>query len=64
MYINLLIVEEAKAIVGWEGIRHIIRMEDHHRTEAQTDPSESKTVLDTLSDDDLIVLKVCCLSIT
>ncbi|KAK3870334.1 hypothetical protein Pcinc_024432 [Petrolisthes cinctipes] len=58
VYINLLIVEEAKAIVGWEGIRDIIRLEDHHRSEVQNDPGESKTVLDTLSNDDLIVLKL------
>lgn len=59
VYVNLLIVEEAKAIVGWEGIRDQIRMEDHRRGETTNDPQETKTPLENLTEEDLVILKVC-----
>ncbi|XP_071520765.1 acyl-coenzyme A diphosphatase FITM2 [Panulirus ornatus] len=58
VYINLLIVEEAKAIVGWEGIRDQIRIEDHKRGEVQSDASEDKTPLEGLSAEDMVTLKM------
>ncbi|KAG7165069.1 acyl-coenzyme A diphosphatase FITM2-like [Homarus americanus] len=58
VYINLFIVEEAKAIVGWEGIRDQIRIEDHNRGESQSDPNENKTPLEGLTGDEMCVLKM------
>lgn len=52
-------MEEAKAIVCWEGIRDQIRLEDHRRGEVTNDPQEKKTPLENLSDEDLVILKVC-----
>ncbi|MPC28964.1 acyl-coenzyme A diphosphatase FITM2-like [Portunus trituberculatus] len=57
VYINLFILEEAKTIDGWEGIRDQIRMEDHHRGEVQN-PGETKTVLDSLTPYDMAILKM------
>ncbi|RXG57940.1 FIT family protein [Armadillidium vulgare] len=56
VYINLLLVEEAKAIVGWEGIRDLLRVEEHGRMEGCAD-GEDKTTLSALSQKDLVVLK-------
>lgn len=58
VYINLFILEEARTIDGWEGIREQIRLEDHHRGEAQNDPGESKTTLEGLTPYDMAILKV------
>ncbi|XP_042855303.1 acyl-coenzyme A diphosphatase FITM2-like [Penaeus japonicus] len=58
VYVNLLIVEEAKAIVCWEGIRDQIRLEDHRRGEVTNDPQEKKTPLENLSEEDLVILKL------
>lgn len=58
VYINLFILEEAKTIEGWEGIREQIRLEDHYRGEAQSDPGESKTPLESLTHYDMAILKV------
>nr|XP_045625244.1 acyl-coenzyme A diphosphatase FITM2-like [Procambarus clarkii] len=58
VYINLFIVEEAKAIVGWEGIRDQIRIERHNRGESQIDPNENKTPLESLSEEEMVVLKL------
>ena len=55
VYINLLLVEEAKAILGWEGIRDLLRIEEHKRSEGE---NEDKTVLSVLSLKDLSTLKV------
>lgn len=58
VYINLFILEEARTIDGWEGIREQIRLEDHHRGEAQNDPGESKTTLEGLTPYDMAILKI------
>lgn len=58
VYINLFILEEAKTIDGWEGIRDKIRLEDHNRGDAQNDPGESKTPLEGLTPYDMAILKV------
>ena len=60
MYINLMLVEEAKAIVGWEGIRDTITAEDHARTSSSSGV-EDKTSLSGLSAEDFSTLKVSTL---
>ncbi|KAK7081304.1 fat storage-inducing transmembrane protein 2, partial [Halocaridina rubra] len=57
VYLNLLIVEEAKSIVGWEGIREQIRNEDHKRSEPHQE-ADSKTVLDVLPEREYTILKL------
>nr|XP_053656280.1 acyl-coenzyme A diphosphatase FITM2-like [Cherax quadricarinatus] len=58
VYINLLIVEEAKAIVGWEGIRDQIRIEGHNRGDTQSHSIENKTPLEGLSEEEMVILKL------
>ena len=63
MYINLVIVEEAKSIVGWESIREQIRLEDHKRSEPQQESGENQTILDNLPEREYITMKVSSFSI-
>ncbi|MCL4129220.1 UNVERIFIED_CONTAM: hypothetical protein GTU68_022457 [Idotea baltica] len=55
VYMNLILVEEAKAILGWEGIRDLLRVEEH--TRERCGPDDDKTVLNSLSPQDLDILK-------
>ncbi|CAL4063503.1 unnamed protein product, partial [Meganyctiphanes norvegica] len=57
VYLNLLLVEEAKAIVGWESIRDLIRVEDHNRSEGASNEDDKETPLKVLSEEQLVMLK-------
>ncbi|XP_068217977.1 acyl-coenzyme A diphosphatase FITM2-like [Palaemon carinicauda] len=62
VYINLVIVEEAKSIVGWEGIREQIRLEDHKRQEdlkrSEPDSGDKQTILEHLPEKEYVILKM------
>ncbi|KAE8738420.1 hypothetical protein FOCC_FOCC016110 [Frankliniella occidentalis] len=60
VYSSLILIEEARAIVGWERIRDLIREEYHTRSNSD----DSRTVANTsplgnLSETEFIVLKSC-----
>lgn len=57
VYVNLLIVEEAKSIVNWESIREQIRLEDHKRSDPQ-DAGDNKTTLENLPEKEYIIMKM------
>ncbi|XP_066975102.1 acyl-coenzyme A diphosphatase FITM2-like [Macrobrachium rosenbergii] len=56
VYINLVIVEEAKSIVGWEGIREQIRLEDHKRSDQ--DIGDKQTILENLPEKEYFIMKM------
>nr|CAG4640951.1 EOG090X07YX [Eulimnadia texana] len=55
IYCTLIIMEEAKALVGWEGIKDFIRMEDHNRT--SNEEARDGTALELLTEDQFVQVK-------
>lgn len=57
IYSSLVLIEEARAIVGWEGIQDLIRNEDHSRAIGSKD--QTSNPLRNLSQSDFDTLKFC-----
>ncbi|XP_046993469.1 acyl-coenzyme A diphosphatase FITM2 [Schistocerca americana] len=55
IYSNLVLIEEARAIIGWEGIRDLIRNEEHARS--NSDASVSNSPLRLLTEVEFLRLK-------
>jgi len=53
-----VITEEAKAIIGWDGIKDMIRNEEHNRSKPGDRNVQPDTPLNTLSDEELFELTV------
>lgn len=54
IYCTLIIMEEAKALIGWEGIKDHLRNEEHNRTAVD---AGVQTPLDSLTNEQLTILK-------
>jgi len=54
IYCTLIIMEEAKALVGWEAINDHLRNEEHNRSSVESGPI---TPLDSLSPEQLLLLR-------
>nr|CAG4647991.1 EOG090X07YX [Moina brachiata]SVE93071.1 EOG090X07YX [Moina brachiata] len=54
IYCTLIIMEEAKALIGWEGIKDHLRNEEHNRTAID---AGVQTPLDSLTNEQLTILK-------
>nr|CAG4644046.1 EOG090X07YX [Lepidurus arcticus] len=57
VYCSLIIMEEAKALIGWEGIKDCIRIEEHNRTVICADDDKEDTGLELLPRDQFEKLK-------
>jgi hypothetical protein len=55
IYSSLVLIEEARPIVGWDNIKEYLRLEDHNRKNHETSPSSSP--LRALNDSEISVLK-------
>lgn len=55
IYSSLVLIEEARPIVGWDNIKEYLRIEDHNRK--KNDNSPSSNPLRTLNDAEISILK-------
>lgn len=55
IYSSLILMEEARSIIGWESIKEHLRNEEHNRT--KQDSMQTTNPLKSLKDDDLKALK-------
>uniref|UniRef100_A0A182QMF1 FIT family protein n=1 Tax=Anopheles farauti TaxID=69004 RepID=A0A182QMF1_9DIPT len=55
IYSSLVLMEEARPIIGWEGIKDLLRNEEHNRS--NNDNSQTSNPLKSLKDEDLKALK-------
>ncbi|XP_053677190.1 acyl-coenzyme A diphosphatase FITM2 isoform X2 [Anopheles nili] len=55
IYSSLVLMEEARPIIGWEGIKDLLRNEEHNRS--NNDNSQTSNPLKGLKDEDLKALK-------
>ncbi|XP_062543783.1 acyl-coenzyme A diphosphatase FITM2 [Armigeres subalbatus] len=55
IYSSLILMEEARSIIGWESIKEHLRNEEHNRT--KQDSTQTTNPLKNLKDDDLKALK-------
>ncbi|XP_052892468.1 acyl-coenzyme A diphosphatase FITM2 isoform X1 [Anopheles moucheti] len=55
IYSSLVLMEEARPIIGWESIKDLLRNEEHNRN--NNDTSQSSNPLKNLKDEDLKALK-------
>lgn len=55
IYSSLVLIEEAKPIVGWDNIKDYLRLEDHNRKTQEASPSSNP--LRALNDSEILVLK-------
>uniref|UniRef100_A0A6M2DHI5 Putative inositol phospholipid synthesis protein scs3p n=1 Tax=Xenopsylla cheopis TaxID=163159 RepID=A0A6M2DHI5_XENCH len=62
IYSSLILMEEAKAIIGWEGIRDHIRNEEHYRSQQQLQVSSNP--LRYLNENELYILKTSYSKVT
>jgi len=56
VYSSMVLVEEARAIIGWDQIDDLIRDEDFVRNENDNDPNIARP-LQALTDQELLVFK-------
>nr|CAG4651913.1 EOG090X07YX [Triops cancriformis] len=57
VYCSLIIMEEAKALIGWEGIKDCIRIEEHNRSVLTSDDEKEDTGLELLPHEEFDSLK-------
>lgn len=55
IYSSLVLIEEAKTIIGWDNIKEYLRIEDHNRKTRDNSPSSNP--LRVLSDSEISTLK-------
>uniref|UniRef100_A0A182PDS9 FIT family protein n=1 Tax=Anopheles epiroticus TaxID=199890 RepID=A0A182PDS9_9DIPT len=55
IYASLVLMEEARPIIGWESIKDLLRNEEHNRS--NNDKSQTSNPLKSLKDEDLKALK-------
>lgn len=55
IYSSLVLIEEAKPIVGWDNIKDYLRIEDHNQKTQEANPSSNP--LRSLNDAEILVLK-------